>query len=213
MLDGLIFDIDGTLWDATDVIAIGYNRALEKEPDVDVRVTGDDLKKLFGLPVEEIGRGVLPQLSDARREEVFAKCIANDNGMLREMRAPLYEGVKETLRALSEKLPLFIVSNCHAGYAEACIEVNGIDAYIKEHLCPDDNGKTKAENIALICEKYGLKHAFYVGDTARDESSAREAGTGFVHATYGYGTAEAPDATIAHFAELLEFVEAQTTGE
>ena len=48
MIDSIIFDVDGTLWDCTDTVAQAWNDMFEKEPDINIRLTGDDLKKLFG---------------------------------------------------------------------------------------------------------------------------------------------------------------------
>ena len=46
-MDSIIFDIDGTIWNSTDVVAMAWNKALEKE-NINVRVTADQLKGLFG---------------------------------------------------------------------------------------------------------------------------------------------------------------------
>ena len=55
MLDGLIFDVDGTLWDSTDLVAKAWNYVLETETNLPADVTGDLLKTLFGKPMDEIG--------------------------------------------------------------------------------------------------------------------------------------------------------------
>ena len=47
-----------------------------------------------------------------------------------------------------------------------------------------------------------LSHAAFVGDTLGDENAARENGCAFIHAAYGFGTAQNPDAVLASFAEL-----------
>ena len=54
MLDGLIFDVDGTLWDSTDLVAKAWNYVLEKETTLPADITGELLKTLFGKPMDEI---------------------------------------------------------------------------------------------------------------------------------------------------------------
>ena len=66
----------------------------------------------------------------------------------------------------------------------------------------------KADNIALIARRNGLKRYIYVGDTASDEESAALAGCPFVHAAYGFGTAKNPAAVIGAPLELLAVVDA-----
>ena len=54
MLDGLIFDVDGTLWDSTDLVAKAWNYVLETETTLPADITGELLKTLFGKPMDEI---------------------------------------------------------------------------------------------------------------------------------------------------------------
>ena len=57
--DGIIFDVDGTLWDSTDICALGFNRAIERLLGKDYpKTNGDQLKKLFGKTTAGIGAGL-----------------------------------------------------------------------------------------------------------------------------------------------------------
>ena len=47
-----------------------------------------------------------------------------------------------------------------------------------------------------------IDEAVYVGDTELDELSARHAGIPFIHAAYGFGIAQHPDAIIHNPEEL-----------
>ena len=40
MIDSIIFDVDGTLWDSTDVVADAWNQIMEKETDMTPNLTG-----------------------------------------------------------------------------------------------------------------------------------------------------------------------------
>ncbi len=48
MIDGVIFDVDGTLWDSTDVVAKAWNKAIMDNSNLKTAITGDTLKSLFG---------------------------------------------------------------------------------------------------------------------------------------------------------------------
>lgn len=65
--DGIIFDVDGTLWDSTEIVAGAWNQAIIEEGITDVHLTGEILKGLFGKTMDVIARNILP-LSYRRTE-------------------------------------------------------------------------------------------------------------------------------------------------
>ena len=56
-------------------------------------------------------------------------------------------------------------------------------------------------------ERNQYSKAVYIGDTIKDERAAKDAQIPFIHAAYGFGTAEAPDAVIHSIDELEAVVE------
>ena len=97
--------------------------------------------------------------------------------------------------------------NCQSGYIEAFLKFYGFEKYITDHLCWGDNKLPKSENIRLIMEKNHVADGTYMGDTQLDCDSAYAAGARFIHAAYGFGTADRYDLKIYSFAKLTECVE------
>ena len=202
-MDSIIFDIDGTIWNSTDVVAMAWNKALEKE-NLDVRVTADQLKGLFGRLLPDIAKAILPEQTEAEQLRVIDICCQAEHDLLRAMGAPVYDGLEETLKELNKRYPLFVVSNCQAGYSELVFEKTGLGKYFTGHLCPGDSGEAKAANIRSIAKKYQLKAPVYVGDTFGDYQACQEAGVPFVFASYGFGQVDTPDYMIEKPADLLK---------
>lgn len=202
-VDGIIFDVDGTIWDSTDVVAEAWMAALDAEGLTGYHFTGEMLKGLFGLLMPDIMDRVLPNETEEMKSKMAAKFYEQEHIYLLKKSGKVYAGMEEMLRKLSERYPLFIVSNCQGGYIEVLLQVTGFGPYITDHVCPGDTNLNKAENIKLIAKKYGLSHPIYVGDTLLDESSTREAGALFAHAAYGFGEAKAPDMVIDQPLDLV----------
>ena len=69
-MDSIIFDIDGTIWNSTDVVAVAWNEILEKE-GLDIRVTANQLKGLFGRLLPDIAKAIMPELDEAEQLRII----------------------------------------------------------------------------------------------------------------------------------------------
>lgn len=203
MIDGVIFDVDGTLWDSTPIVEKAWNQALSDNGYSDVIITADRLKGLFGLPMDDIIADILPGESMEKRKLLGPICFSYEHAYLEKEAGIQYPGLKDTLEELSKRYPLFIVSNCQGGYVELFYRKTGYEKYFKDHLCPGDTGLLKADNILKIKNDYNLKNPVYVGDTHMDEEACRKAGVPFVFAEYGFGHGISPDYIIKEFKDLL----------
>lgn len=202
-MDSIIFDIDGTIWNSTDVVAIAWNQILEEE-GLDIRVTADQLKELFGRLLPDIAKAIMPELDESEQLRIIDLCCQAEHELLHQMGAPVYEGLEDVLKVLAARYPLFVVSNCQAGYIELVFEKTGLGKYFQGHLCPGDTGEAKAANIRSIVRKYHLKAPVYVGDTFGDYQACQEAEVPFVFAAYGFGQVDTPDYVIEKPADLLK---------
>lgn len=205
--DSLILDIDGTLWNSTPIVAMAWNEVLASRPDVPMTITAEQLSQLFGKTLDVIADLAFPFLEKEERYSLIDACCEREHEYLRASDQDiLYPGVADTIRALSKKLRLFIVSNCQAGYIELFLEKTGLGPCITDFECPGYTGKGKGDNIRLVAERNHLERPLYVGDTEGDHEASAYAGVPFCHASYGFGKVERPDYVIQTFADLLSIV-------
>ena len=204
--EAFIFDVDGTLWDSVDVCVMSWNNAISEHSNYPPVVTRDQLKCLFGKPMKEIFEAVFPGIPEEEQIRLAKYCEEYENRMLKEIPGTPYPGVADTIRELSKKADLYIVSNCQSGYIELCMERLGIGEYIKDYACYGDNKVSKGENIRLLMERNDLENVVYVGDTQGDANACKEAGIPMIFATYGFGEVENIEYQISNFTELLSFV-------
>ena len=136
--------------------------------------------------------------------KLLDRCCSMENDYLREHGGVLYPKLEETLSALKEKYPLYIVSNCQSGYIEAFLDHYGFRKYFEDIECYGNNLKQKGDNIRLLADRNGLTEAVYVGDIQGDYDASCHAGVGFIHAAYGFGTIAADVPEIHTFEELTE---------
>ena len=212
-MDGLIFDVDGTIWNSTGIVAQAWNAAI-KEAGADAdEVTAEILKGQFGKMMNVIGDNLFPRVPEGKeRENLLRLCEAKEEKALAENERDIsYPGLKETMKKLSEipGLKLFIVSNCQSGYIELVMEKTGIAEYITDFICYGDNKLPKNENIKIIVERNGLKDPYYVGDIDGDRIASEAAGVHFIHAAYGFGAVEKYAYKVDDITELVDIAKRQ----
>ncbi|WP_210611422.1 HAD family hydrolase [Priestia flexa] len=203
-MDSIIFDLDGTLWNSIGTVTVAWNEVIKRSKYVKKEVTERDFEQTMGLPFQEIAQKLFPELDEQKQKQILAECCEVENAYLEKSGGLLYPQVERTLKELSKKYKLYIVSNCQEGYIEAFYNYHKLDAHFIDFENPGRTGLSKGENIKLIIERNNLKEPVYVGDTQGDYEAARYADIPFVYASYGFGKVDDPDYTIGAFKELNE---------
>ena len=204
--DGIIFDLDGTLWDPTAEVAKTWTSIIAKYNLKRKEVTVEDLKPCMGKLLDEIASILLPELDAKMQLKVIKECCEYENEYLRDYGATLYDKLEDTLKELSKNYKLFIVSNCQDGYIECFFKAHKLDKYFIDYECPGRTGLPKGENIKLIVERNNLKNPVYVGDTQGDANAAKFANVPFIFAKYGFGNVEEFYNSIDSFDQLLKII-------
>ena len=190
MRQGLIFDLDGTLWDSTEVIRPVWNGILTAHgrQALDEAAFG----ALMGMTKAGIAARLFPELQETDRIAVIDECFEAEQRVLRRVGGRLYPGLRGTLDELHARYGLYIVSNCAPGYLDAFFVAHGLRFCFDDFETHGGTGLSKGGNIRLIVNRNNLDRAWYVGDTLSDAAAAAEAGLPFIHAAYGFG--EVPEA-------------------
>ena len=213
MKEGIILDVDGTLWDAVRAIRDSWNLYREEQiPEMPGQYTDADIEGVLGLTMTQIGDRLLAPLSEKRRHQALEGMMDAEVTYMWEHGGSVYPSVGQTLTRLKKAgFHLYIVSNCQKGYIEDFLHTSGTGSLIGDHVCFGDTGKPKDFSIRLCMERNELQRALYVGDTAGDLDAARKAGIPFIYAAYGFGQVDAEKEkvpSIDAFAQLPEMVTA-----
>ncbi len=208
--DAIILDVDGTIWNSTQIVANGWNRAIQEMFPGREKLSAEYLSTLFGKTMTEIAAAIFPEQPEEKRAELGEIIFQYEEEELEKDPCHIdYPGVVDTIREISKTIPVYVVSNCQAGYIEQMMRKLDIEESITDTLCFGDTGFGKARNLQILIEKNKITNPVYVGDTSMDQNACEEAGVPFIHAAYGFGNVDQDKTVgiISEFSELLRLCE------
>lgn len=190
--DGVFFDLDGTVVDTLEDIADAVNVAMRRFglPEHETR----SLRAHMGWGVAALMRRILPDVPDARRDEVLAfygpyyaahACVKSRpyDGVLPMLAKLKADGL--ALAMLSNK-PDAAVQPLAEAYFRGLMDLSaGEMAGVPRKPAPD------MLEIAARRLGVGLKRCLYVGDSEVDIDTARNAGIDCVCVSWGFRDREA----------------------
>ena len=186
MKQSVIFDLDGTLWDALTPLVESWNVAMKKN-NVDYIFDEEKMRSLMGLTPIETCPVAFNHSSLEEGLKLFKLALEEEIPYLAKHPGKLYEGEEEVLKKLHEKYSLYVVSNADKGYIENYMNAYDMRRYFDGFIQAGDTNLPKWQNILYIKEKENIDEIIYVGDTKKDEEETLKAGQIFIHASYGFG--------------------------
>lgn len=200
--DALVFDLDGTLWDAAVPTTRGWNTALELL-GARTRVTVEGIRSVAGTPFVGCVEILVPELCPPAEATLHA-LDGHEKAAIMETGGTLFPGVDQGLRELAALYPLYLVSNCQDWYLELFFEKSDLGGCFAGWDCNGLSDLGKTDMLRNLAETHRLTDATYIGDTQGDHDSAREAGMPFVFARYGFGSVSEPVPSFDSFDALVE---------
>ncbi|MGE5169020.1 MAG: phosphoglycolate phosphatase [Rudaea sp.] len=188
-MQGVLFDLDGTLADSAGDLAFAVNRMRSERglPAVPVEAlrphASAGARGLLGA-----GMGVAPGDADypALRDQFLAYYAAALDRTTR-----LFEGIEAMLDALDARgLAWGIVTNKAARFTQPVVAALGLDRRTRAIVSGDTTPHPKPHPAPLLhaASLLGLepRHCVYVGDDLRDVTAGNAAGMVTIVAEYGY---------------------------
>ena len=208
MKKAVIFDLDGTLWDASQSVTDSFNIALQNM-GIERRITLAEMRSQMGKTLEEIAHVFFDCVDPEHAVEIMVNCTNFENTYILTHGGVLYPNLRPTLEWLrAQGYGVICVSNCQSGYIEAFLGFHKLGDLFDDTECWGNTGRMKADSIKAVVRRNQIENAVYVGDTMGDYISAKEAGTDFIHAAYGYGTVPPGTAFVDALEKLPDAVEA-----
>ena len=200
-IDSIIFDMDGTLWNATESYAKIWNVTC-KEFGIKTKFNGADLEQFMGMSIEDIMKHLLGDDMNVDKVNFFKALGQNEVDMMPTLGGLLYPSVKECLEKLHNKYRLFMLSNCSSKGLLNFVNYTGTAHLFDGLLTQGERPCEKSDNLRYMAQEYLLKCPTYVGDTQADCDQCHAADMPFVYADWGFGQCNDADwrfATIDDF--------------
>ncbi|MGG3124976.1 nucleosidase [Priestia megaterium] len=179
MLQSLIFDMDGTLFQTDKILEMSLDDTfnhLRTLNQWDMSTPIDKYREIMGVPLPKVWEALLPTHSDEIRkytDEYFLKRLVEN---IRNGKGALYPNVKEIFSFLKENnCSVYIASNGLKEYLEAIVDYYELNNWVTETFSIQQiQTLDKGDLVKTIIKKYDIKSAAVVGDRLSDINAAKD---------------------------------------
>lgn len=223
---GLIWDLDGTIYDISEAIKKAVDDSIEK---YEMNVNPDDVLEEIAHLIEEIQNYPVPKILLNSYELLKVKFLEgisffkklriaiylfNQFNKYKEAESTIFKGVDELIAKIyDKKLRLAILTNNKSQYAEEVLEKFNLTEYFDTIIGFNDVSEVKPspEGIQIILKKWNLKpvDTIFIGDMTTDIEAGKAAKVKMVCVASGLAKKETlrehqPDVLVDNTEQLIK---------
>ncbi len=222
---GIIFDLDGVIYDITEAIKKAVDDGIEKYQLENVK--RDDIMEEIAHLIEEIQNYPVPkillnsfellQVKFLEGKSFFKKLriaifLFNQFNKYKEAESTIFKGVDELISKLAKNVKLAILTNNKSQYAEEVLEKFKLSEFFDTIIGFNDVTEVKPnpEGILKILDKWNLKpsDAIFIGDMTTDIDAGKAANVKMICVASGLAQKETllehkPDILVDNTENLL----------
>jgi phosphoglycolate phosphatase len=181
MLQALIFDMDGTLFQTDKILELSLDDTFSHLRSLDLWHTVtpiDKYREIMGVPLPKVWETLLPNHSNEVREQTDAYFLERLVENITNGKGALYPNVREVFSYLKEnECSIYIASNGLTEYLRAIVSYYQLDNWVTETFSIQQiETLNKGDLVKSIIDKYELKKAAVVGDRLSDFNAAKDNG-------------------------------------
>jgi len=139
---GIVFDLDGVLFDTEPLHRDAWNHALD---EMGIDISPEELMAWTGVPCQQISAELEEKHHGRYSREEYYRMKEQYFLDIITSRDALFDGLAESLERLSEYVPLTVATSSSRKIAEILLERSGIAGFFKTSICYDDVGRHKPD--------------------------------------------------------------------
>lgn len=202
--DSLIFDMDGTLWDAVDTYARVWTQVLQ-ENGIDIVLAKQDIQGYMGMEMKQIFKEIYPEGTPELFEKINRNIVKKEQELIDRMGGYVYPDVLDGLDRLSTKYKLFMLSNCQEGGIRGFMKYTETKYLFTDYMEYGMNFQSKHANLKLLIDRHNLKNPMYVGDTDSDSKECQLVHVPFVFVSWGFGSTDKYELRFERMKDLTDY--------
>ncbi|MGN7410289.1 HAD family hydrolase [Sporosarcina sp. SAFN-010] len=181
MLQALIFDMDGTLFQTDKILELSLEDTfnhLRHQNRWNSITPIDKYREIMGVPLPKVWETLLPNHSLAEREQTDFYFLERLIENIRSGKGALYPNAREVFSFLKENnCSIYIASNGLTEYLNAIVSYYKLDVWVTETFSIQQiQTLDKGDLVKAIITKYDVQKAAVVGDRLSDIRAAKDNG-------------------------------------